>query len=266
MQTDYRVTSRDGTVIAYERLGAGEPLIVVAGALQGAATYHPLAEHLAQHFTVYNYDRRGRGASGDTPPYAVEREIEDLGALIDAAGGTASVYGHSSGGALVLHAAAHGLPIDKAVLHELPFGPDTDEQRRVEQEEREKHERLLAQDRRDEAIALFLGSMGMPNEVVEYLTHDPAMLANAPTILYDPFEVTSAHSRGGQTPAEQASGVATPALVVAGGASPDWMIDASRRIADALPDGDLRVLEGEDHVVPPDVLTPVLVEFLTAAR
>jgi pimeloyl-ACP methyl ester carboxylesterase len=105
--------------------------------------------------------------------------------------------------------------------------------------------------------------MGLPTEVVQHLAHDPAMLANAPTIRYDPYEVMSEHGRGGVTPAEQASRVTLPALVLAGGASPEWMIDASRQIADALPNGRLRVLEGHDHVVPPDVLAPVLAEFIT---
>jgi pimeloyl-ACP methyl ester carboxylesterase len=255
--------SRDGTPIAFERLGDGEPLILVGGALQGRSTYHPLAEELSRHLTVVNYDRRGRGDSGDTAPYAVEREIEDLGALIAAAGGTASVYGHSSGAGLALHAAARGLPLDKIVLHEPPFGSGSKEERRAEQEEAEQISALLAQNRRVDALTFYFASMGLPTEVVEHLAHDPAMLANAPTIRYDPYEVMSEHSRGGTTPAEQASRVTMPALVLAGGASPEWMIDASRQIADALPNGRLRVLEGHDHVVPPEVLAPILTEFVT---
>jgi len=263
MKTEHNAMSRDGTPIAFERLGDREALILVGGALQGRATYHPLAEELSRHLTVVNYDRRGRGDSGDTAPYAVEREIEDLRALIAAAGGTASVYGHSSGAGLVLHAAARGLPLDKIVLHEPPFGSGSEEERRAEQEEAEQISALLAQNRRVDAVTLYFASMGLPTEVVQHLAHDPAMLANAPTIRYDPYEVMSEHSRGGVTPAEQASRVTLPALVLAGGASPEWMIDASRQIADALPNGRLRVLEGHDHVVPPDVLAPVLAEFIT---
>jgi pimeloyl-ACP methyl ester carboxylesterase len=263
MKTEHNAMSRDGTPIAFERLGDGEALILVGGALQGRATYHPLAEELSRHLTVVNYDRRGRGDSGDTAPYAVEREIEDLRALIAAAGGTASVYGHSSGAGLVLHAAARGLPLDKIVLHEPPFGSGSEEERRAEQEEAEQISALLAQNRRVDAVTFYFASMGLPTEVVQHLAHDPAMLANAPTIRYDPYEVMSEHSRGGMTPAEQASRVTLPALVLAGGASPEWMIDASRQIADALPNGRLRVLEGHDHVVPPDVLAPVLAEYIT---
>src|SRR5918911_3899168 len=115
-----KVTSRDGTPIAFDRLGDGPPVIMVCGAMCDRALMRPTAEELAKHFTVFNYDRRGRGDSGDTPPYAVEREIEDIGALIVEAGGTAAVYGHSSGAGLVLHTSARGLPIAKIALHDPP--------------------------------------------------------------------------------------------------------------------------------------------------
>lgn len=262
MHTVTQTRSQDGTRIAFERLGVGEPVILVAAALQGRTNYRPLAEELARHFTVFNYDRRGRGGSGDTQPYAVERELEDLNAVVTEAGGRASVYGHSSGAALVLHAAAHGLPIDKIILHEPPFGSGSDEVRQAEQQEAERISALLAQDRNGDAVKTFLEPMGMPPEMLDHLSHDPAMQANAPTILYDPYEVMSEHSRGGKTPAEQAGGVTTPALVVAGGASPEWMINASRQIADALPMGGLHILEHQQHIVPPEVLAPVLTEFL----
>src|SRR5918994_1273510 len=123
------VTSSDGTPIAFDRLSDGQPVIVVGGQLCDRALTRPTAEELAKLFTVFNYDRRGRGDSGDTAPYALEREVEDLGALIAEAGGTASVYAHSSGAALALRAAAAGLPIAKLVLHEPPYNPDGDEDR-----------------------------------------------------------------------------------------------------------------------------------------
>src|SRR5918994_5194672 len=115
------VTSSDVTTIAYDRLGDGPPVILVCGAMCDRALMRPTAEELAKHFTVFNYDRRGRGGSADTMPYALEREIEDLGALINEVGGTASVYAHSSGVGLVLHAAAQGLTIAKIVLHDPPL-------------------------------------------------------------------------------------------------------------------------------------------------
>jgi pimeloyl-ACP methyl ester carboxylesterase len=122
-ETFQEVASPDGTTIAFDRLGEGSPVIVVCGAMCDRALMRPTAEELAKHFTVFNFDRRGRGDSGDTAPYAVEREIEDIGAPIAEAGGTASVYGHSSGAGLVLHAAAYGLPITKIVLHDPPTRP-----------------------------------------------------------------------------------------------------------------------------------------------
>lgn len=253
-------TSRDGTAIAYDRVGTGAPLVIVAGALQGRTSYQPLAEALAARFTVFTYDRRGRGDSGDTAPYSVEREVEDLAAVIEVAGGRASVYGHSSGAGLVLHAAERGLPIDRIVLHELPFDPDEDD--RETREEAARYRSLIEQNRRGDAIELFFASAGMPPEVIAHVRNDPALVANAPTLLYDPFEVMSTDSRGGRTPAEQATAVTTPALVLAGTEGPPWMATTARDLADALPVGRLHVLAGQGHVVPPELLAPVLTEFL----
>jgi pimeloyl-ACP methyl ester carboxylesterase len=262
-KTVAKVTSADGTPIAFERLGDGQPVIVVGGATCDRAMTRPLAEQLARHFTVINYDRRGRGDSGDTAPYAVEREIEDLAALIAEAGGTASVYGHSSGAGLVLHAAAHGLPITKLVLHEPPFVPDGEEERRISREYAEKLKTILAEDRRGDAVELFMTTVGMPQEMVDQMRHGPTwagLEAIAPTLAYD-SEVMGDISRGGTIPANQASSVAIPALVLCGGASPAWMIDIGKQVADALPNGRHSVLEGQEHVVAPEVLVPVLAEF-----
>jgi pimeloyl-ACP methyl ester carboxylesterase len=257
------VTSADGTPIAFERLGDGRPVIVVGGAICDRAVTRPLAERLAQHFTVINYDRRGRGDSGDTAPYAVEREIEDLDALIAEAGGTASVYGHSSGAGLALHAAASGRPIARLVLHEPPFAPD-DEHRRTSQEFTEKIKILLAEGRRGDALELHMTMTGMPPEMVRQMRDQSwwvRMEANASTLPYD-YEVLDDNSRGGMTPADQARSVTIPALVLCGGASPAWLIDIGRQVADAMPNGRHRVLEGQEHVVPPEILVPVLAEFL----
>ena len=148
-ETFREVASPDGTTIAYDRLGDGPPVIVVCGAMCDRALMRPTAEELAKHFTVFNYDRRGRGDSSDTTPYAVEREIEDIGALIAEAGGTTSVYGHSSGAGLVLHAAAAGLPIAKIALHDPPYAPDGDEEaRRTSREYGENLKVMLSEGRR----------------------------------------------------------------------------------------------------------------------
>jgi pimeloyl-ACP methyl ester carboxylesterase len=257
--------SRDGTSIAYELLGEGDPLIVIGGALQGRVTYLQTAQALARDFAVVNYDRRGRGDSGDTAPHSVECEVEDIAALVDEVGGRASVYGHSSGAVLALHAAARGLPIDRLVLHEPPFGSGSDEERRAEHEEAEHLAALLAGGRRADAVRFYFASMGMPAEVADDLAGDPSMQAGAPTILYD-YAILGEQGRGGLTPAEQAGHVCVPALVLAGGASPQFLLDAATRIADALPHGRLRVLDGEEHVVAPEVLAPVVAEFLLTGR
>lgn len=262
------VTSADGTSIAFERFGGGPAVIVVGGATCDRAMTRPLAEELGRHFTVINYDRRGRGDSGDTQPYAIEREVEDLGALIAEAGSMASVYGHSSGAGLALHAAARGLPIARLVLHEPPYAPDTEEERRISREYGEKLRAILAEGRRGDAVALFMTTVGMPPEMVEGVRNEPwwaKMEEVAPTLAYD-SEIMGDVSGGGTIPAGLIGAVTVPALVLCGGASPEWMIEVGRQISDGLPNGRLRVLDGQEHVVPPDVLAPVLAEFLTEAR
>jgi pimeloyl-ACP methyl ester carboxylesterase len=256
-----KVTSSDGTPIAFDRLGDGPPVIVVGGQLCDRALTRPTAEELAKHFTVFNYDRRGRGDSGDTAPYAIEREIEDLGALIAEAGETASVYGHSSGAGLALHAATHGLPISKLVLHEPPYTPDRDvDRQRASRKEAEHIKTLLAEDRRGDAVEYILRGIGMPTELVNGMSQDPRTLAMAHTMAYD-SEIMGDISRGGTIPADLLDAVTIPTLVVCGGASPAWMIDVGRRLAEGLPNGRHCVLEGHEHVVPPEVLAPVLAEF-----
>ena len=255
--------SRDGSSIAFERLGDGPPVIVVGGATCDRAMTRPLAERLARHFTVINYDRRGRGDSGDTAPYTVEREIEDIAAVIDETGGSAFVYGHSSGAGLILHAAARGLPIAKLVLHEPPYVPDGEEERRVSREYGEKLEAILSENRRGDAIELFFRLVGMPQEMIDGMRHSPrwaGLEEIAPTLAYD-SEVMGDISRGGTVPADLLGAVSVPALVLVGGASPAWMIDVGRQIADTMPNGRHSVLEGQEHVVAPEVLVPVLAEF-----
>jgi pimeloyl-ACP methyl ester carboxylesterase len=259
-----KVTSSDGIPIAFDRLDDGPPVIVVCGATCDRALMRPTADELAKRFTVFNYDRRGRGDSGDTAPYAVEREIEDLGALIAEAGGTASVYGHSSGAGLVLHAAAYGLPVAKIVLHDPPYAPDGDEEaRRISREYGENLKAMLSEDRRGDAVELFMTTMGIPQETIEGMRHTPrwaALEAMAPTLAYD-SEVMGDIGREGTIPVDQASKVTVPAFVLTGGADYPWMTDVGRRLADAMPNGRHRVLEGQEHVVPPEVLVPVLAEF-----
>jgi pimeloyl-ACP methyl ester carboxylesterase len=261
-----KVTSRDGTTIAFDRLGDGPPVIVVCGAMCDRALMRPTAQELAKRFTVFNYDRRGRGDSDDTTPYTVQREIEDIGALVAEAGGAASVYGHSSGAGLVLHAAAHGLPMAKIVLHDPPYAPDGDEEaRRSSREYGENLKAMLSEGRRGDAVELFMTMVGMPQEMIEGIRHTPRwaeLEAMAPTLAYD-SEVMGDVGKEGTIPVEQASRVTVPALVFTGGADYPWMIEVGRRLAEAMPDGRHRVLEGQEHTVPPEVLVPVLEDFFS---
>jgi pimeloyl-ACP methyl ester carboxylesterase len=257
------VTSADGTRIAYDRLGEGPTLVVANGIFCTRQTTQQLAEALAQRFSVVNYDRRGRGDSGETPPYTAAREVEDLAALIAVAGGSASVYGHSSGAGLALHAAAGGLPITRLVLHEPPYGPDDEESTRSARTLAENVRVALAEDRRADAIALFFADMGLPEEVAAGMCGDPAMQAVAPTMIHD-FEIMGDFG-GGTIPEDLVRAVAVPTLVIAGGASPDFFRDTATRLAELLPDGTLTVLEGHDHGAPADVVAPVVGDFLSTS-
>ncbi len=255
------VTSLDGTRIAFDRRGQGPPVVLVIGILSDRQTTQSMAERLAEQFRVINYDRRGRGESGDTAPYAVEREVEDLGALIAGAGGTASVYGHSSGAGLALTAAASGLPITRLALHEPPYGPDDDdeESKRGARALAESVRDALAQGRLADALTQFFAAYGLPPEVVEEMSSDPRLHALAPTMPYD-FEVMGEIRRGGTIPEELVRSVTVPTLVIAGGASPTFFRDTATRIADLLPNGTYSVLEGEDHAAT-DAVVPMLTRF-----
>ena len=172
----------------------------------------------------------------------------------------ASVYGHSSGAGLVLRAAAAGLAIDRMVLHEPPFGPDDPESIAGTRAMAEGIRDALGEDRRSDALALFLSDMGIPPEVLEGTSHDPDMLAVAPTMLHD-LEVMG-DFEGGAIPEDLVRGIAVPTLVLAGGASPDFFRDTATRIAELLPHGELTVLEGQDHGAPAEVVAPVVADFV----
>jgi pimeloyl-ACP methyl ester carboxylesterase len=256
------VRSSDGTTIAFDQWGEGSPLIYVGGALNDRSAGAPLAALLARRFTVLSYDRRGRGASGDTTPYAVEREVEDLEALIVEAGGSSFVFGMSSGGALALEAAAHGLAITKLAIYEPPFAID-DNQRRQSREYATRLTELVSAGRRGDALELFMTRVGMPAEMIGQMRGAPmwpALEALAPSLAYD-SAVMGDSGRGGSLPAERLAAVATPTLVLDGGASPAWMREVALRLANTLPAGQHRCLEGQTHDVAPEALAPVLEEF-----
>jgi pimeloyl-ACP methyl ester carboxylesterase len=258
--TDF-ATSADGTRIAYERLGSGPPVVLVSGMFCTRDSTRDLAIALSARCDVLHYDRRGRGESGDTPPYAVERELDDLAAVLAATGGAASVYGHSSGAGLALRAAAAGLPIDRLVLHEPPYGDadGADGARHLAAAVRT----ALAEDRRADAIGLFLAEMGLPADVLAGMQQDPAMLAVAPTMTND-FEVMG-DFEGGTIPEGLAGQVDRPTLVVAGTASPPFFVETAERLAELVPGARLALLEGHDHGAPAEVVGPVVADFVAGA-
>ena len=257
------VTSTDGTTIAYERSGSGPPVILVDGAMcyRGAGPMRPLAALLQESFTVYTYDRRGRGESSDTLPYVVAREVEDLQALIACAGGESYVYGISSGAALALVTAARGPGITKLALYEPPFMAEVEDGARIKEYTHRLHE-LLAAGRRGDAVALFMAYVGMPAQAIDGIRTQPAwtmLEAVAPTLAYDDDVLA-----GGLVPRDLAATITVPALVAAGGASPDGLQQAAKATADALPAAQHRTLDRQTHDVAPDALAPVLIEFFGA--
>jgi pimeloyl-ACP methyl ester carboxylesterase len=259
------VTSEDGTTIAFDRTGEGPPLILVDGALcdRAGSPNGPLAALLAERFTVYTYDRRGRGESGDTGAYAVEREIEDLEALVAEAGGPVHLYGISSGAALALEAADRGLAVEKLALYEAPFVVD-DSRPPVPDDYRAQLEAMVASDRRGDAVRLFMSKgVRVPGIFVALMRIMPAwsrMKAIAHTLPYD-ASVMGDGQRGQPLPAGRWSSVTVPTLVLGGGKSPAWMRNAVDAVAERLPSARRRTLDGQTHLVKPKVLAPVLAEF-----
>src|SRR5438876_214838 len=238
------VTSKDGTRIAYDKIGHGPAVILVAGALCSRSFWSgpELAKLLAPRFTVYNYDRRGRGESGDTKPYAVVREIEDIEALIDEAGGSAYLYGHSSGAALALEAALRlGTKVKKLAMYEVPYNDDAQAQRAWKEYIKQLTE-LLAADRRGDAVALFMKYVGTPDEQIEGMRHSPAwpmLEAIAPTLAYDHAAILGEDA---SVPTERAAMITTPTLVMNGGASPPFMYDTAQALGKAIPNAQVRTL------------------------
>jgi pimeloyl-ACP methyl ester carboxylesterase len=259
------VSSSDGTRIAYDQQGAGPALILVDGALtvHSSRSGSELARLLTPHFNVYGFDRRGRGQSGDTLPYAVDREIDDIQALIERAGGSAFLYGHSSGGPLAMAAALRlGRQVSKIAMYEAPYNNDPGAQ--------EPWRRYLGQltaalaaGRRGDAVALFLRFVGTPAEQVDGLRRAPSwpgLEAIAPTLAYDHAAIMGPSL---SVPAELAAGVSVPALVMAGDAGLAFMPETARSLSQAIPLGQLRMLAGQTHQVNPGALAPILTEFLT---
>jgi pimeloyl-ACP methyl ester carboxylesterase len=255
------VTSKDGTTIAYERSGTGPALILVDGALCSRA-FGPspkLVPLLARHFTVFVYDRRGRGQSRDTHPYSPAREVEDIAALIQAAGGSAFLLGLSSGGALALEAAASGLPVNKVVAYEPPYVDDSGQRGGAAHEG--QLERLLAEGNRGRAVEYFMRDMvGAPAPIVLMMRLMPwiwrKLKAVAHTLPYDAAVMTAF-----RIPRARFASIGVPALVMNGAKSDPRLRQAAQTIVEAIPAARHLELAGQTHNVKPDVLTPAVVEF-----
>jgi pimeloyl-ACP methyl ester carboxylesterase len=261
------VRSADGIAIAYTQAGQGPPLILVDGALcsRSFGPMPKLAKQLTPHFTVYTYDRRGRGASGDTKPYSPDREVEDIEALAALAGDAVYLHGTSSGAALALEAAKHIRSIAKLAVYEPPFIVD-DTRTPMPDDWLPRLEQLVADNQPGAAVKMFMRFVGTPAVFTAVMPLTPVwgkLKAAAPTLPYD-LTIMHDHQRGTPfTPGEWAD-VKAPTLVAVGGKSPAWMTNGTRALAEALPDAAHRTLPGQNHMVKPQVIAPVLTEFFTA--
>ena len=255
--------SADGTTLALEVSGAGPPIVLVGGAFNTRSTTAPLAGALRDRFTTINFDRRGRGDSGDTPPYAVEREIDDLDAMIREAGGSAAVFGYSSGATLVLKAAARGSAISRLVVYDAPFAVD-DADPRLPPGLADGFARLVEAGRRGDAVELYQRvAVGIAEEVVARMRQAPfrpALEAIAHTLSYDARIVGDL-----ALPTGLIRSVTAPALVIDGEESPPVMRKAAAALVRTLPDARRRTLAGQGHDLAPEALRPVLEDFLAGS-
>ena len=252
--------SKDGTTLAYDVYGSGPALIYITGATC-FRNFMPIvhdAKTFAKEFTVYNYDRRGRGDSTDTPPYAIEREVEDIEAMIDAAGGKANLLGHSSGAVLALEAALRlGGKIDKVVMYDPPYVHDEAEKATYAQLSR-KVQMLLDEGNNKKALKTFSKGIGMPTLFVWLLPLFPGwkkMSALAPTLAYD-IELTK-----DLPPLDRVTEVTIPTQIIVGEKSPAFMQQVANQLTDAMPTATYKLLAGEDHMVSAKVLLPMLTAF-----
>jgi pimeloyl-ACP methyl ester carboxylesterase len=257
------VLSKDGTTIAFDRIGSGPPVILVDGALcyRRMGQSGKLADLLAPHFTVITYDRRGRGESGDTAPYAVEREVEDIAALLSEAGGTACVWGMSSGAVLALEAASRLSGIKKVAMYEAPFV--VDDSRPTTEDQWARIAEAVATDRRGEAVTVFLQMVGVPRYVIAVMRLMPVwskLKAMAHTLPYDGAIVQDCQ-RGKPLPAGRWASIKVPTLVMDGEKSAGWIRHANRSLALALPNVQYRTLDGQTHMLKPAAHAPRLAEF-----
>jgi pimeloyl-ACP methyl ester carboxylesterase len=257
------VTSKDGTIIAYEQSGQGPALVIVGCVLDDHTQQAGLAHLLSEHFTVYNFDRRGHGESGDHPPYAVEREVEDIAAILDAAGGSAFVYGTSGSGILTMEAAARGLApnMKKLAVWEPPYIVD-DSRPPVPQDYMQQMRQMLQEGRRGDMIKYFFAKgIGMPADFVEMMPQFPGWAnqkALAHTLISSGIFMGDDHFM--QLPKERLATCTVETLVIDGGTW-QWISHASDAVAATLPNARRFTIAGQPHNVADEAMAPVLVEY-----
>jgi pimeloyl-ACP methyl ester carboxylesterase len=265
------VTSKDGSTIAYDRYGSGPTVVLVGGALsyRKFKKMEELAELLANHCSVVNYDRRGRGDSTEAGPFALERKIEDIEALVEAEGGSASLWGWSSGGALALSAAAAGTGVERLSVYEVPFMVTPGHDRPTPDYGARLDELVAAGDRSGAVKHFMRNAMGIPAPFVAVMRLTPmwkGITSTAHTLPYD-WAALGEHRMYGAPldPAEFAQ-VSMPTQVVNGEKSPDVLREGSHALAQVLPNAELRELEGVSHNLKMKPLAPVLGDFFTGGR
>ena len=260
------MTSKDGTSIAVDKLGSGPPVIFVDGALcyRASGPSAGVAKLLSERLTVFTYDRRGRGDSGNTPPYAIDREVEDLAAIIREAGGAAFVCGVSSGAVLALEAARRGLGVTKLALYEAPLIVD-DTHPPIPPDFLTRLEAAVAADRRGDAVSMFLKLVGVPGFGVVIMRLMPVwkkLTAVAHTLPHD-IRLVEPYQHGTPLPASYWSGATMGTLAIDGGKSPAYMRNGMRALAGVLPNATYVTLPGQTHMINAKVLVPELVKFFS---
>jgi alpha-beta hydrolase superfamily lysophospholipase len=254
-------TSSDGTTIVFDRSGDGPPVVIIGAGPTDRSANAAVAELLSARFTVFNYDRRARGDSGDTAPFTVEREYDDLAAVIEAAGGSACLYGTSGGAAIALEAAARGLGATRLGLWEPPYHLD-DEATRPPADYQAQLAAVVAAGRPGDAVELFFtAAVGMPAEFVAQLRQAPfwpALERLGPALVYD-----AAIMGDFRPPTQRLAKVKVPTLVLDGAATP-WMSRTADAVARVIPDAQRRTLTGQPHNVDPAAIAPALIEFFAA--
>ncbi len=254
-----KTNSQDATTIAFDKKGQGPLLILVLGALNRRSQGKKLTELLSDQFTVVSYDRRGRGDSTDTLPYTINKEVEDIETLINELGGEAYLYGHSSGCVLALMVAKElGGKVKGLVLYELPYNADP-AAKTASEVYRKELKRLLDEDNRDDAVALFVKSVGVSDKQIAAMERLPmwkGLTAMAHTLAYDTIELME------QYPKLDTKTIDTRSLVLYGANSPDFMGETAKKLSETMPNAQLRSLDGQSHDVKADVIAPVLAKFL----